>query len=68
MIRQVAMRILELNRQFKALEVEAARFAARSAIACQLVSIPGYGLVSSAALAGQIGAIARFRASVLSSY
>ena len=61
MIRQDAMRILELNRQIKALEVETARIAAKSAIACQLASIPGYGSVCSAELAGEIGTIARFR-------
>ncbi len=61
MIRQDAMRIVELNRQIKALKVEEARVAAKSAIANHLPSIPGYGLVSSAALAGEIGTIARFR-------
>jgi transposase len=61
MIRQDAMRILELNRQIKALEVEMARIAAKSNIACQLASIPGYGSVCSAELAGEIGTIARFR-------
>jgi len=58
MIRQDAMRILELNRQIKALEIETARIAA---IACQLASIPGYGSVCSAELAGEIGTIACFR-------
>ena len=61
MIRQDAMRILELNQQIKALEVETARIAAKSTIACQLASIPGYGSVCSAELAGEIGTIARFR-------
>ncbi len=61
MIRQDAMRILELNRQVKSPEDEMARIAAKSGIACQLASIPGYGLVSSAELAGEIGTIARFR-------
>ena len=61
MIRQDAMRILELNRHIKALEVETARIAAKSTIACQLASIPGYGSVCSAELAGEIGTIARFR-------
>jgi transposase len=61
MIRQDAMRILELNRQVKALESEMARIAANSTIACQLASIPGYGLVSSAELAGEIGTVERFR-------
>jgi transposase len=61
MIRQDAERTLELNRQIKALEKEMARIASTSAIACRLVSIPGYGSVSSAELAGEIGTIARFR-------
>ncbi len=61
MIRQDAIRVLELNRQVKALEVEEARVAANSTIACQLASIPGYGLVCTAELAGEIGTIARFR-------
>ncbi len=61
MIRQDAIRILELNQQIKALEVETARIAAKSTIACQLASIPGYGSVCTAELAGEIGTIARFR-------
>jgi len=61
MIRQDAERILELNRQIKALKVEMARFAAQSTIACQLASIPGYGSICTAELAGEIGTIARFR-------
>ncbi len=61
MIRQDAMRILELNRQIKSLEDEAARVAAKSAIANHLASIPGYGLVCTAELAGEIGTIERFR-------
>ena len=61
MIRQDAERILELNRQIKALEDEMARIAAKSNIACQLASIPGYGPVCTAELAGEIGTIARFR-------
>ncbi len=61
MVRQDAKRILELNRQIKALEVEMARITAKSAIARQLASIPGYGSVCTAELAGEIGTIARFR-------
>ncbi len=61
MIRQDAERILQLNRQIKALEDETARYAAKSNIACQLASIPGYGSVCTAELAGEIGTIARFR-------
>ena len=61
MIRQDAMRIRQLNRRIKALEDETARIAATSTIACQLASIPGYGSVCTAELAGEIGTIARFR-------
>jgi transposase len=61
MIRQDAERILELNRQIKALEDEMARVAATSTIACQFASIPGYGSVCSAELAGEIGTIERFQ-------
>jgi transposase len=61
MIRQDAERTLELNRQIKALEGEMARIATTSAIACRFASIPGYGSVCSAELAGEIGTIARFR-------
>jgi transposase len=61
MIRQDAERILQLNRHIKALEDETAHIAANSAIARQLASIPGYGPVCSAELAGEIGTIDRFR-------
>ena len=61
MIRQDAERILQLNRHIKALEEEMARIAANSAIARQLASIPGYGTVCTAELAGEIGTNARSR-------
>ena len=61
MIQQDAARILELKRQIKALEEQMARIAESSSIASQLASIPGYGSVCSAELAGEIGTIARFR-------
>ena len=38
-----------------------ARVATTSAIACLLASIPGYGAVCGAALAGEIGTIVRFK-------
>ncbi len=60
MIRQDAERILQLNRHIKALKDQMAPIAANSAIACQLASIPGYGSVCSAELAGEIGTIDRF--------
>jgi transposase len=61
MIRQDAERILELKQQIKALEDQMAHVAERSSMACQLASIPGYGAVCTAELAGEIGTIGRFR-------
>jgi transposase len=61
MIQQDAARILELKQQIKALEEQMAQVAESSSIASQLASIPGYGSVCSAELAGEIGTIARFR-------
>ena len=60
MIQQDAARILELKQQIKALEDHMAKVAERSAIACRLASIPGYGDICSAELAGEIGTIERF--------
>jgi len=61
MIQQDAARILELKQQIKALEEQMAHVAESSSIAGQLASIPGYGAVCSAELAGEIGTIERFR-------
>ncbi len=61
MIQQDAARILELKQQVKALEEQMAHVAERSSIAGQLASIPGYGSVCSAELAGEIGTVERFR-------
>jgi len=61
MIQQDAARILELKQQIKALEAQMAQVAESSSIAGQLASIPGYGSVCSAELAGEIGTIERFR-------
>ncbi len=61
MIRQDGKRIQELNCQIKTLENEMARVAATSVIACHLASIPGFGAVCGAALAGEIGTIVRFK-------
>jgi transposase len=60
MIRQDALRVLELKRQIKALDDEIARVAETSGAARRLASIPGFGAVCSAELAGEIGTIARF--------
>jgi transposase len=61
MIQQDAARILELKQQIKALEEQIAHIAESSSIARQLASIPGYGSVCSAELAGEIGTVERFR-------
>jgi transposase len=61
MIQQDAARILELKQQIKALEEHMAHVAESSSIVSQLASIPGYGSVCSAELAGEIGTIKRFR-------
>ena len=61
MIQQDAARILELKQQIKALEEQMAHVAESSSIAGQLASIPGYGAICSAELAGEIGTVERFR-------
>ncbi len=61
MIQQDAARILELKQQIKALEEQMAHVAESSPIAGQLASIPGYGAICSAELAGEIGTVERFR-------
>jgi transposase len=61
MIQQDATRILELKQQVKALEKQMACIAESSSMAGQLASIPGYGAVCSAELAGEIGTLERFR-------
>jgi len=61
MIQQDATRILELKRQVKALEEQIADIAESSSIARRLASIPGFGAVCSAELAGEIGTVERFR-------
>jgi transposase len=61
MILQDAKRILELDHQIKALEQQMAPIVAASVIARQIISIPGFGAVCTAELAGEIGTIERFR-------
>ena len=61
MIQQDGARILELKQHIKTLEEQMAHVAGRSSIACQLDSIPGFGAVCTAELAGEIGTVDRFR-------
>ena len=60
MIQEDAARNLELNRQIKALDGEIGRIS--SDMARCLRSLPGFGPVCTAELAGEIGSIQRFRA------
>ena len=60
MIQDDAKRILELHAQIKALDGKIESVAQTSSLARALRSIPGYGAVSSAELAGEIGTIERF--------
>jgi transposase len=60
MIQEDARRILELGEKIKQLEAKIAEIAKDSKIASILRSIPGYGPISTAELAGEIGTIERF--------
>ena len=60
MIQEDARRILELRENIKRLEAKIAEIAKNSTIARILRSIPGYGAISTAELAGEIGTIERF--------
>lgn len=60
MIQKDAERILELRRQIKALEAKMAAVVPESSIATLISSIPGFGPVSTAELAGEIGHEKRF--------
>jgi transposase len=61
MIQQDAARILALKQQIKALDQQMAHVAGTSSLAGQFASIPGYGAVCAAELAGEIGTVKRFR-------
>lgn len=60
MILEDAHRILELGQAVKALELQCAMLMTQSAIALRVDSIPGFALVCSSELAGEIGTIDRF--------
>lgn len=55
-----AHRLLALRREIEALERQIGAVSAQSDLARHLASIPGFGLVCSAELAGEIGALERF--------
>ncbi len=60
MIQADAARVLELLDQIKALEAKIDAVAHESSVASIVDSIPGFGRICSAELAGEIGTIARF--------
>ena len=61
MIQEDAARVLELREKIKRLEGKIAQIAASSNIATLLASIPGFALVCTSELAGEIATIERFR-------
>jgi transposase len=60
MIIEDARRVLELRAAIKALEEQCETFAGKSQIATLIDTIPGFGLVCSSELAGEIGTVDRF--------
>jgi len=60
MIQEDATRILELHSKIKALEKKMQAVAESSKIATILSSLPGFGAISTAELAGEIGTVERF--------
>ncbi len=60
MIQQDAERVLALHKQIETLETRMAEIAANSNIAQLLSTMPGFGPITTAELAGEIGTIERF--------
>jgi transposase len=56
-----ARRLLALRREIEDLERQITAVSAESELAQRLASIPGFGLICSAELAGEIGTLARFK-------
>ena len=61
MLNSDARRLLALKREIEDLERQIAALSDQSELARRLASIPGFGLVCSAELAGEIGDLARYR-------
>lgn len=61
MLQADARRLLALRREIADLERQIAAISAESELARRIDSIPGFGLVCSAELAGEIGDLARFK-------
>ncbi|TKB66944.1 MAG: IS110 family transposase, partial [Nitrospira sp.] len=61
MIQEDAQRVLALDAQIAALETTMHQVARESTIATTVASIPGFGPICTAALAGEIGTVTRFQ-------
>lgn len=61
MIQEDAQRVLDLDAQIAALETTMHQVAQESTIATTVVSIPGFGPICTAELAGEIGTVTRFQ-------
>ncbi len=61
MVNSDARRLLALRREIEELERHILTIATQSELARRIESIPGFGLICSAELAGEIGNLARFR-------
>jgi transposase len=61
MVHSDAVRLLALRREIEGLETQIESISRRSELARRLTSIPGFGLVCGAELAGEIGDLARFK-------
>ncbi len=60
MIQEDVARILDLHKRIKVLDQKCELIGRSSKIARQIISLPGFGPVSAATLAGEIGTISRF--------
>jgi transposase len=56
-----AKRLIVLKREIVDLEQQIAAISVHSELACRIATIPGFGLVCGAELAGEIGELARFK-------
>ncbi len=61
MIQEDAYRILDLHDKIQAMETKLEDISSRSVIAQKIETIPGFGAISKAELAGEIGTIERFK-------
>lgn len=61
MIQDDARRIIELNEKIKQIEVQIEQLNEQSVVSTLIRTLPGFGLTTSAEIAGELGTIERFR-------